>query len=657
MSRCSKLTSLPESIGNLHELTSLNLSSCYDLDTLPDSIQNLSKLTSLNLSGSLVPRSSISKRLYVTNLDFTTSVKTLRKTFETVGAVEDVVISSRNNYRSLECGFVTMATREDAEAALDKLNHHSIDGRRIFVSFASLKYRDNNLHKRELLDTIGRKLSTITSLDLSANPTLTRLPDSIGTLSNLTSLNLSGCTRLEPLPRSMAHLTELRSLVLSGKLRVLPRWFHKLQKLTSLSFHGCHYLQSLPQTIGNLSNLTSLHLRGCGSILSLPSSIGNLSKLTSLDLTGCSKLVSLPKSMTTELRSLGLSGQFTSVPMWVCELQKLTSLSFFRCAYLESLPESIGNLTHLHSLDLSRCENLVSLPESIGNLTHLHSLALSRCYALESLPESIGNLSNLTSLILSGCSNLRSLPTTLHNLTHLTTPLSLANVFTLPSDLDWSQFQSYVTIPLYLEYMMKTNKFDSIISKLGKYMKRFNQEHYSISMKQLLNESTLIERREGGNSLIGYLCLMLTNDWKMKSRSGSGNQILEWTSEKNKTIGLKCLKILFMNVYRKEMKRETLPLVLIGPVYIMVPTGRRMLEVWKDEGKDEEGRREWERRWREVGDIMNEEDVMETSIMHLCIPDYRKKERTGVIIPSGCSYNALSILLNEKSDRECAYHF
>ena len=42
-----------------------------------------------------------------------------------------------------------------------------------------------------------------------------------------------------------------------------------------------------------------------------------------------------------------------------------------------------------------------------------------------------------------------------------------------------------------------------------------------------------------------------------------------------------------------------------------------MREAWKDEGKeDSEGRSEWERRWREAEDIMNEEDVMEISIMH-----------------------------------------
>ena len=74
-----------------------------------------------------------------------------------------------------------------------------------------------------------------------------------------------------------------------------------------------------------------------------------------------------------------------------------------------------------------------------------------------------------------------------------------------------------------------------------------------------------------------------------------------------------------------------------------------MREVWKDEGK-EEG-------WRDVGDIMNEEDVMETSIMHICIPDYERKKTDGLKLPSGCSYYALSVLLNERSDTDSSYHF
>ena len=134
---------------------------------------------------------------------------------------------------------------------------------------------------------------------------------------------------------------------------------------------------------------------------------------------------------------------------------------------------------------------------------------------------------------------------------------------------------------------------------------------------------------------------MLTNDWKMKRESGYVKEILEWRNDEKKRDEMEFLKILFKNVYGMEIKRKR---------YDSVYTRRRMVEVWKDEGKeDSEGRREWERRWREVGDIMNEEDVMEISIMHLCIPDYEEKEKNGLIVLSLSSVNALRILLNEKS--------
>ena len=142
---------------------------------------------------------------------------------------------------------------------------------------------------------------------------------------------------------------------------------------------------------------------------------------------------------------------------------------------------------------------------------------------------------------------------------------------------------------------------------------------------------------------------MMTNGG-MKRESGYMERILEWTKDKMKRDGMNCLKILFLNVCGMEMKREDHKLI--------ISTGRRMREVWKDEGKDSEGRREWEKRWREGVDIITEEDVMETCVMHLCIPDYTKKENEGLIVPSESSLRALNVLLNtRRSDDHAAYHF
>ena len=81
-----------------------------------------------------------------------------------------------------------------------------------------------------------------------------------------------------------------------------------------------------------------------------------------------------------------------------------------------------------------------------------------------------------------------------------------------------------------------------------------------------------------------------------------------------------------------------------------------MKDCWLDEGKDDEGRREWERRWREAGNIMTEEDMMEICIMHASIP-YYVGGQAAFVLPSECSFFAMSVVLNEYSKRDLPYHF
>ena len=184
-------------------------------------------------------------------------------------------------------------------------------------------------------------------------------------------------------------------------------------------------------------------------------------------------------------------------------------------------------------------------------------------------------------------------------------------------------------------------------------MKRFDvEDFFSFRGYQISEVYGMVKRRkEGGGDIVKHISSMLINDGMMK-KEGYNERIVEYTNDSKKRDEMRWLAILYSDVYGMEMKRAE------RWTHRPVCTGRRMVEVWKDEGKeDSEGRREWERRWREAGDIMNEEDVMETSIMHLCIPDYEQKEEDGLIVSSECSLNALSVLLNERVDRTSLYHF
>src|SRR6059036_2797390 len=73
-------------------------------------------------------------KLFVGGLSFSTSNERLREVFAATGNVESAaVVTDRDTGRSRGFGFVEMATPEDAEQAIGKLNGTSVDGRTIQV--------------------------------------------------------------------------------------------------------------------------------------------------------------------------------------------------------------------------------------------------------------------------------------------------------------------------------------------------------------------------------------------------------------------------------------------------------------------------------------------------------------------------------------------
>ena len=76
-------------------------------------------------------------KLFVGGLSFSTSNERLREVFAAVGAVESAsVVTDRDTGRSRGFGFVEMATPEEAEQAISRLNGSSLDGRTIQVEKA-----------------------------------------------------------------------------------------------------------------------------------------------------------------------------------------------------------------------------------------------------------------------------------------------------------------------------------------------------------------------------------------------------------------------------------------------------------------------------------------------------------------------------------------
>jgi RNA recognition motif-containing protein len=76
-------------------------------------------------------------KIYVGNLPFSTTNESLQEAFAAYGTVESAkVITDRNTGRSRGFGFVEMASNDEGQAAISKLNGTDLGGRQITVSEA-----------------------------------------------------------------------------------------------------------------------------------------------------------------------------------------------------------------------------------------------------------------------------------------------------------------------------------------------------------------------------------------------------------------------------------------------------------------------------------------------------------------------------------------
>src|SRR2546423_6948868 len=77
-------------------------------------------------------------KLFVGGLAFSASTESLRSAFAAIGSVESAsVVTDRDTGQSRGFGFVEMATSEDAEQAISKLNNTVLEGRSIKVEKAN----------------------------------------------------------------------------------------------------------------------------------------------------------------------------------------------------------------------------------------------------------------------------------------------------------------------------------------------------------------------------------------------------------------------------------------------------------------------------------------------------------------------------------------
>ena len=429
---------IPSSLGNLSELTSLFLHSNQLTGSLPSSLGGLSNLEVLSLGGNQftgqIP-SSLGGLFNLTGMYLWGSELTgpVPSWLGNLGKLE--VLSLSENQLT--------GTIPSSLGNLSELTSLSLYGNQLTGSLPSSLGGLSNL---EVLSLGGNQftgqipsslggLSNLTELYLWGSELTGPVPSWLGNLSNLEALNLSENQLTGTIPSSLGNLSELTSLSLYRNQLTgsLPSSLGGLSNLEVLSLGGNQFTGQIPSSLGGLPNLTGMYLWGNELTGPVPLWLGNLSNLETLNLSENQLTGAIPSELAnlTNLEELYLtSNQLTGpVPTWLGNLFNLTSLGLSRNQFTGTIPTELSGSTLLTLLALNHNQLTGSVPSWLGNLTDLTTLSLRNNQLSGSIPNELGNLTRLTLLHLENNQLSGAIPSSLVNLTNLEDLLLGGNSF------------------------------------------------------------------------------------------------------------------------------------------------------------------------------------------------------------------------------------
>ncbi|XP_047306372.1 phytosulfokine receptor 1 [Impatiens glandulifera] len=352
--------SLSDSLGNLDQLRTLNLSRNFIHGQIPSSLFIMSNLVVMDLSDN----------------DFSGSIPTIIS----LPALEIIDVSDNKIIGSIPVGFCTRGTKiQSINLSLNYLigGIPAGIGNCTELMYLSLGY---NLLDGGLPDELFR-LTNLTWLTFPENRISGKLGNEIGNLSNLVRLDLS-------------------SNLFSG---VIPDAFYGMKKLHYFSAQSNQLTGLIPFSLSNSPSLGSLVLR-------------NNSLYGHIDL-NCSAMVNLT---SLDLATNQFDG---SIPSNLPSCPKLMALNLARNRFIGKIPESYRNFPSLSFLSLSNCTGLYNISSALDilqNCPNLTTLVLTLNFRNEELPgNSLAHFGKLRALVIANCGLTGVLPAWLSGLSNL----------------------------------------------------------------------------------------------------------------------------------------------------------------------------------------------------------------------------------------------
>lgn len=348
------MTYLPESLGQLTQLTRLNLDQFQIVNKLqrpkkavlelPDQTTNLVNLQYARAKG------------YVAQLDLLMGHN-----------------NSGHNLRTLI------------------LAHNKLTNIPEYISnLSNLTYLDINHNKITQLPTSLGQMRSLEVLTLRYNQ-LDTLPKELGQLIGLNSLEITQMKAMESVPDEIQNLSNLTQLIIRAgvthapeisameNLKILILNDNKLVELPSCNNPKLIRFEAENNQIRELQHIDSLvevqYLSLKNNILTTIShNIAAMQALTYLDISN-NQLIELPNEISS-LKNLKVlkadTNQIKSIPANMGEL-KFLELLWLSWNQLTELPESLGNLTNLKQL-LAANNKITVIPMQISNCKNLITL-------------------------------------------------------------------------------------------------------------------------------------------------------------------------------------------------------------------------------------------------------------------------------------------
>ncbi|XP_078169626.1 uncharacterized protein LOC144564014 [Carex rostrata] len=449
--------SIPDSIGNLRNLSELSLFNCNFSGQIPSSIKKLGKLATLDLplnslSGS-IPLSLFSlpnlEELYLSNNKLSGQFRLKESSFQFSPLIEldlsenqldgpipnSIVclpslirldLSSNNfngtfDFNLLSCNLSQIPNLGYVDLSKNQL--HGAIPRMIWEWFGSIGWLDLSHNMFTSVEYVPPGFSFFTvdfsynklkgavplvdasHLDYSNNE-FSEIPSSICEL-NISTLDLSNNNLSGSIPSCIIGSRDMQLLSLRGNKisGILSRHISRSCELIVLDLNNNNLEGNLPRSLTNCKDLVFLDIGNNHIGGTFPFSLGKLPKLQVIILSSNrfydadGSLPYLEQNLIPLTIDIVDKGVLRIIQNKIADLMILIDLSSNR--FSGDIPEIIGELKGIKALNLSHNALTGSIPNLLGCLTQIESLDLSWNQLSGEIPQELISLNFLSTLNLS----------------------------------------------------------------------------------------------------------------------------------------------------------------------------------------------------------------------------------------------------------------